>query len=90
MTDENPTNKRIIPSVSITTARTGASTKADAMGMRPMQQRAYARIEIRMLGLLFNQKSSQCRSKSAHSFLQWRPSRFIRSSASFGPQVPAA
>ena len=43
MTDENPTNKRTIPSVSITTARTGASTKADAMGMRPMQQRAYAR-----------------------------------------------
>ena len=43
MTDENPTNKRTIPSVSITTARTGVSTKADAMGMRPMQQRAYAR-----------------------------------------------
>jgi superfamily II DNA or RNA helicase len=43
MTDENPTNKRTIPSVSITTARTGASTKADAMGMRPMQQKAYAR-----------------------------------------------
>src|SRR3954449_5595491 len=40
---DNPTNKRTIPSVSLTTARTGASTKADAMGMRPMQQRAYAR-----------------------------------------------
>ena len=43
MTADNPTNKRTIPSVSITTARTGASSKADALGMRPMQQRAYAR-----------------------------------------------
>ena len=43
MTTENPTNKRTIPSVSITTARTGASTKANALGMRPMQERAYAR-----------------------------------------------
>jgi superfamily II DNA or RNA helicase len=40
---ENPTNKRTIPSVSIRTARTGASTKANAMGMRVMQERAYAR-----------------------------------------------
>ena len=43
MTTDNPTNKRTIPSVSITTARTGASTKANAMGMRPMQERVYAR-----------------------------------------------
>ena len=43
MTTDNPTNKRSIPSVSITTARTGASTKANAMGMRPMQERVYAR-----------------------------------------------
>jgi hypothetical protein len=43
VTAENLTNKRTIPSVSITTARTGASSKADALGMRPMQQRAYAR-----------------------------------------------
>jgi hypothetical protein len=42
-TADNPTNKRTIPSVSITTARTGASSKADVFGMRPMQQRAYAR-----------------------------------------------
>src|SRR6185437_721442 len=42
MTD-NPTNKRTLPSVSITTARTGASTKANKMGMRVMQERAYAR-----------------------------------------------
>lgn len=40
---DNPTNKRTIPSVSFTTARTGASTKANAFGMRPMQERAYAR-----------------------------------------------
>lgn len=32
-----------IPSVSITAARTGASTKANAMGMRAMQERVYAR-----------------------------------------------
>ena len=43
MTTDNPTNTRTIPSVSITTARTGASTKANAMGMRPMQERVYAR-----------------------------------------------
>jgi superfamily II DNA or RNA helicase len=30
-----------IPSVSVTYARTGASTKANALGMRPMQERAY-------------------------------------------------
>jgi superfamily II DNA or RNA helicase len=42
MTSDNPTNKRTIPSVSITTARTGTSTRANEMGMRPMQERAYA------------------------------------------------
>jgi superfamily II DNA or RNA helicase len=31
------------PSVSVTYARNGASTKANAMGMRPMQERAYER-----------------------------------------------
>ena len=40
---DNPTNERTIPSVSITTGRTGASTKANELGMRPMQERAYAR-----------------------------------------------
>ena len=30
-----------IPSVSVTYARTGGSTKANALGMRPMQERAY-------------------------------------------------
>lgn len=40
---DNPTNQRTLPSVSITTARTGASTKANAMGMRVMQERAYGR-----------------------------------------------
>ena len=42
MTPEDPTNKRTIPSVSILTAQTGASTKANQMGMRVMQERAYA------------------------------------------------
>ena len=32
-----------IPAVSLTTARTGVSSKADSLGMRPMQQRAYLR-----------------------------------------------
>ena len=39
----SPANTRTIPSVSISTARTGISSKADSLGMRPMQQRAYSR-----------------------------------------------
>jgi len=39
----NPTNAYTVPSVSITTARTGASSKANAMGMRAMQERPYAK-----------------------------------------------
>lgn len=39
----NPTNAYTIPSVSITTARTGASSKANALGMRAMQELAYAK-----------------------------------------------
>lgn len=34
---------KAIPSVSIATARTGASSKVNALGMRPMQERAYAK-----------------------------------------------
>jgi hypothetical protein len=41
--DSNPTNSYTIPSVSITTARTGASSKANVLGMRVMQERAYAK-----------------------------------------------
>lgn len=44
MTEQgNPTNAYVVPSVSITTARTGASAKANALGMRVMQERAYAK-----------------------------------------------
>ncbi|OBS10681.1 DEAD/DEAH box helicase [Acidihalobacter prosperus] len=45
MSDQNtnPTNAYTVPSVSINTARTGASTHANALGMRPMQERAYAK-----------------------------------------------
>src|SRR4051812_43617419 len=43
MNSENPTNKFTVPSVSIATARTGASSKTNEMGMRPMQERAYAK-----------------------------------------------
>lgn len=39
----NPTNTRTVPSVSITTARTGASSRADELGMRAMQARAWAK-----------------------------------------------
>ncbi|MCX7319157.1 MAG: DEAD/DEAH box helicase [Hyphomicrobiales bacterium] len=42
MIPDNPTNKRTLPSVSISTARTGASTKQNEMGMRVMQERVYA------------------------------------------------
>lgn len=38
-----PANTFTVPSVSITTARTGASSKANALGMRAMQERAYAK-----------------------------------------------
>src|SRR5690625_332332 len=40
---DNPTTKRTIPAVSITTARTGTSSRSNALGMRPMQERAYAK-----------------------------------------------
>jgi hypothetical protein len=39
VTDE----KKSIPSVSVSYARNGSSTKANALGMRPMQERAYER-----------------------------------------------
>jgi superfamily II DNA or RNA helicase len=39
----SPLNTTSVPSVSITTARTGASAKANELGMRTMQERAYAK-----------------------------------------------
>ena len=39
----NPTNAYVVPSVSINTECTGASTKSNALGMRAMQERAYAK-----------------------------------------------
>ncbi|MDO8329332.1 MAG: DEAD/DEAH box helicase [Fluviicoccus sp.] len=42
-TTMNPTNAYTVPSVSIATARTGASSKANELGMRTMQERAYAK-----------------------------------------------
>jgi superfamily II DNA or RNA helicase len=39
MTDK----KKSVPSVSVSYARNGSSTKANALGMRPMQERAYER-----------------------------------------------
>lgn len=38
----NPTNTYTVPSVSIATARTGASSKANALGMRAMRELTYA------------------------------------------------
>ena len=43
MQSVNPTNTRTVPSVSIATARTGASSRADELGMRDMQARAWAK-----------------------------------------------
>ncbi|MEN1626598.1 DEAD/DEAH box helicase [Pseudomonas aeruginosa] len=44
MTEQtNPTNSYRVPSVSIATAHTGASSKANELGMRTMQERAYAK-----------------------------------------------
>lgn len=39
----SPANTYTVPSVSITTARTGASSKANELGMRVMQERAFAK-----------------------------------------------
>jgi hypothetical protein len=39
----NPTDAYTVPSVSITMAHTGASSKPNALGMRAMQERAYAK-----------------------------------------------
>lgn len=41
--DANPTNKYTVPAVSISAAHTGESSKANALGMRAMQERAYAK-----------------------------------------------
>lgn len=43
MTTDSNTTKPIVPSVSVTYAKNGNSTKANALGMRPMQERAYER-----------------------------------------------
>jgi hypothetical protein len=40
---DSPSHPQAVPSVSIATARTGASSKVNALGMRPMQERAYAK-----------------------------------------------
>jgi hypothetical protein len=42
-TTNQATNHHTIPAVSIATARTGASAKANELGMRTMQERAYAK-----------------------------------------------
>lgn len=39
----NDSTHKAVPSVSVTYARTGNSTKANALGMRPMQERAFER-----------------------------------------------
>ncbi|MCX5566341.1 DEAD/DEAH box helicase [Alcaligenes phenolicus] len=41
MTTDNTIKQRTVPSVSVTYARNGVSTKANAFGMRPMQERAF-------------------------------------------------
>ena len=41
MTTDTTIKQRAVPSVSVTYARNGVSTKANALGMRPMQERAF-------------------------------------------------
>lgn len=41
MTIDNTIKQRAVPSVSVSYARNGVSTKANALGMRPMQERAF-------------------------------------------------
>ncbi|MBY6346458.1 DEAD/DEAH box helicase [Providencia rettgeri] len=41
MTIDNTIKQRVVPSVSVSYARNGVSTKANALGMRPMQERAF-------------------------------------------------
>ena len=41
LSGEAAASRFAVPSVSVTYARTGASTRANALGMRPMQERAY-------------------------------------------------
>jgi hypothetical protein len=40
---DNPTNHHTVPSVSILTSQNGSSSKVNSLGMRPMQERAYAK-----------------------------------------------
>lgn len=43
MTMPTPENRGHVPSVSVSYARSGSSTKANALGMRPMQEKVYER-----------------------------------------------
>jgi hypothetical protein len=65
------TTPNAIPLVSVTYAHDGTSTQANALGMRPMQERAYQKrgelpSRLRYLLLLVNQsnKSSKSRMRS--------------------------
>ena len=40
---DNPTNRYTVPSVTLVTQRTGLSSRTNSLGMRPMQERAYAK-----------------------------------------------
>ncbi len=40
---DNPTNRYTVPSVTLATQRTGLSSRTNSLGMRPMQERAYAK-----------------------------------------------
>ncbi len=56
-----------VPSVSVTYARNGASTKANALGMRPMQERASRVRQLRAQVLVFARSHFQkCHYNSAN------------------------
>ena len=56
-----PRRRLAVPSVSVTYARTGASTRANALGMRPMQERAYERRGEQYLLIKFPPASGKSR-----------------------------
>jgi hypothetical protein len=68
----NPTNAYTVPSVSITTARTGASAHANALGMRPMQERA----NEEFVTLLLAQAKSTAPRADIHTYIQFRCTEF--------------
>ena len=64
------TEARAIPSVSVTYAGNGSSTRANALGMRPMQERAYEKRGEQYLLIKSPPASGKSRAlRDAHGYL---------------------